>query len=147
MRTRDFLTSERDHAQRHLARIRRIQESMRTSLEAAALDELTVYERLIANKAYRQLQRDEAFYQQMWLRLSRHLDKLPNPVLQKIDDELDSIERDRQAHQAARPQTVRYATPPPTRNQACPCGSSLKYKRCCGNPLKQAAPTAAPQAA
>ncbi len=22
------------------------------------------------------------------------------------------------------------------RNEPCPCGSSLKYKRCCGNPLR-----------
>jgi SEC-C motif len=32
------------------------------------------------------------------------------------------------------------ATPmPPGRNDACPCGSGRKYKKCCGNPMKLAA--------
>jgi hypothetical protein len=140
MRTLEFLTAERDHAERHLARVRRIQATLQQNLESAGLDEVTVYERLIASKAYRQLQRDEAFYQQMWLRISRQLDKHP---IAKIDEEIASIERDQQARaqhaQSFKPQTVRYTTPPPGRNQVCPCGSNLKYKRCCGNPLKQAA--------
>ncbi len=28
--------------------------------------------------------------------------------------------------------TVRYETPRPGRNEPCPCGSSKKYKKCCG---------------
>lgn len=28
--------------------------------------------------------------------------------------------------------TVRYETPPPGRNEPCPCGSGRKYKKCCG---------------
>lgn len=36
-----------------------------------------------------------------------------------------------------KPVTVRYASPPPGRNERCPCGSQMKYKRCCWE--KQAA--------
>lgn len=31
-----------------------------------------------------------------------------------------------------KPSTTRVRTHAPTRNQACPCGSGIKYKRCCG---------------
>jgi uncharacterized protein YecA (UPF0149 family) len=29
--------------------------------------------------------------------------------------------------------TVRYETPPPGRNDPCPCGSGKKYKKCHGS--------------
>jgi uncharacterized protein YecA (UPF0149 family) len=32
----------------------------------------------------------------------------------------------------ARPQTVRRDQPKVGRNDPCPCGSGLKYKKCCG---------------
>ena len=32
--------------------------------------------------------------------------------------------------------TVRYETPPPGRNDPCPCGSGKKYKKCHGEPQK-----------
>jgi retron-type reverse transcriptase len=141
MRTLEFLNTELAHAERHLARVRRLQAQMQTNLESAGLDEITVYERLAANKAHRQLQRDESFYQQMWLRLSRNLSRYekqsgkPNEAQneQPIDDLLNEL-----TIQALKPQPYRKPfTPGP--NEKCLCGSNLKYKRCCGNPLKQAA--------
>jgi len=33
------------------------------------------------------------------------------------------------------------------RNEPCPCGSNLKYKRCCGNPVQPSAPAATAAAA
>ena len=49
----------------------------------------------------------------------------PAPEEQELSDEqfLASLE--------APVQTVRHLTPPPGRNQLCPCGSGVKYKRCC----------------
>lgn len=32
--------------------------------------------------------------------------------------------------------TVRHETPPPGRNDPCPCGSGKKFKKCCGSPEK-----------
>lgn len=75
MTSREFLNAEIGHAERHLARTRRLQAKMQAGLEGAGLDEVAVYEKLAAHKAYRQLQRDESFYQQMWLRLNRHLER------------------------------------------------------------------------
>jgi uncharacterized protein YchJ len=135
MHTLDFLASELAHAERHLTRIRRIQAQMQSSLEAAGLDEVTVYERLIANKAHRQLQRDEAFYQQMCLRLQRHLSR---QSLQTERPTLVPREAAKPATATAQPRVT-----PPTRNQPCPCGSTLKFKRCCGNPLRAARSAAA----
>jgi hypothetical protein len=135
MHTQEFLQAERDHAERHLTRIRRIQTQMRTNLEAAGLDEVTVYERLIASKAHRQLQRDENFYQQMWIRINRHLEKLAPP------------QKGETIHFTATPtppaqevKLVPYRKPfTPGPNEKCLCGSNLKYKRCCGNPLRETA--------
>jgi uncharacterized protein YecA (UPF0149 family) len=122
MNAREFLQTELDYAERHLARIRRLQTQKQHDLEAQGLDEVAVYEQLAASKAHRQLQRDEAFYQQMWLRLHRHLERLqPAP-----------------AGEHKTPITFRKPATP-TRNQMCPCGSGVKYKRCCGNPLRQTA--------
>jgi uncharacterized protein YecA (UPF0149 family) len=123
----EFLLSEPAHAERHLARIRRIQAQRLHELEAAGRDEATVYERLTANKAYRQLQRDEVFYQQMWLRLHRHLQRIPATA--------NATPIDAATNTSAKPEPFR-KPPTPTRNQPGPCGSTFKYKRCCGNPLK-----------
>jgi uncharacterized protein YecA (UPF0149 family) len=143
MKPLDFLNAELDHAQRHLARIRRIQTKMLSDLEQTGLDEVTVYERLIATKAYRQLQRDESFYQRMWLRLSRELAKLsqtPPQTKSPLDEQLGEYQASlARTSTKPKPQTVRYETPKPGRNEPCPCGSTLKYKRCCGNSLPQAA--------
>jgi uncharacterized protein YchJ len=140
MKPLDFLQSEIAHAERHLARIRRIQAQMQTNLEQAGLDEVTVYERLAANKAHRQLQRDESFYQQMWLRLNRHLER-HQPKADAASIPVDMATKAlnfvaEQARQSAKPQPYRKPfTPGP--NEKCLCGSNLKYKRCCGSLLKQ----------
>jgi hypothetical protein len=42
------------------------------------------------------------------------------------------------AQNCTKPQPIR-VTPEPGRNTLCPCGSNLKYKRCCANKRTQAA--------
>jgi uncharacterized protein YecA (UPF0149 family) len=147
MRTLEFLTAGRERAERQLQRVRRLQEKMRTDLEQTGLDEVAVYERLAAQKAHRQLQRDEAFYQQMWLRINRHLlrhqPKADAGNTTPVDIATKALNLVAQQALRHKPQTVRYTTPPPGRNQLCPCGSLIKYKRCCGDPLKQQSPRAA----
>lgn len=129
----EFLQAELEHAGRHLARIRRIQAQKQAALEAQGLDEVAVYDHLAIHKAHRQLQRDEAFYQQMWLRLHRHLARLQPAAATENVVPFDKAVAGLPAVAAAA------AKPQPLRNQPCPCGSTLKYKRCCGNPLRQAA--------
>lgn len=116
----EFLTAELAHAERHLARVRRIAAQMETELTAQGLSEIEVYEKLAISKAHRQLQRDEVFFQQMWLRLHRHLSRLPQPKT------------------PTQPTAEPYRKPPsPGPNQPCSCGSGIKFKKCCGNPLRQ----------
>ena len=54
--------------------------------------------------------------------------------------QFDRIDRDLQLHQVAHtPQPVSKPaqnTQTAGRNAPCPCGSPLKYKRCCGNPAQ-----------
>ena len=57
--------------------------------------------------------------------------------------QFDRLDRDLQLHQVAQaskpgPQPARQ-TQNVGRNAPCPCGSPLKYKRCCGNPVSQTA--------
>ena len=100
-------------------------------------DEL-LHEKLAASKAYRQLQRDEITFQQMWLRVHRHLLRLP---LQPSEERPAGIAIDElMATLRPVPANVPYRKPPtPGPNQPCSCGSNIKYKKCCGNPLRQAA--------
>ena len=140
-----FLKAELEHAQHHLARVRRIQAQMQQHLEAAGLDEVTVYQRLVTNPAHRQLQRDELFYQQMWLRIHRQLERhpaslpqtqaatVPTPESTTFEDALAARHA---AAPATAPKPIPFRKPPtPGPNQLCLCGSNIKYKKCCGNPL------------
>lgn len=43
---------------------------------------------------------------------------------------------------ATKPEPYVHAEPKVGRNEPCPCGSGAKYKRCCGNPITQAAAAA-----
>jgi retron-type reverse transcriptase len=142
MKPLDFLQSELAHAERHLIRIRRIQAQMQTNLEAAGLDEVTVYERLAANKAHRQLQRDESFYQQMWLRLSRNLSRYEKQS-EKRNDKPSEAQNEQPIDDLLNELTIKALKPQPYRkpftpgpNEKCLCGSGLKYKRCCGSVLR-----------
>jgi uncharacterized protein YecA (UPF0149 family) len=150
MQPLEFLQAELDHAERQLARVRRIQTQMQAGLEATGLDEVTVYEKLAAHKAYRQLQRDEITFQQVWLRVHRHRERLERleRTVAKTKPAEDSIPYDMAmkalhhvaAAAAPKPPQTPYRKPvTPTRNAPCSCGSGVKYKRCCGNPLRQAA--------
>jgi len=137
-----FLQDEMHHAQRHLTRLRRLQDNMRAAAQLGD-DELAAYERLANNKAYRQLQRDELTYHQMWLRAHRALTQLESREanegipLEKAVAAVNAVAA--QAANHAKPIPFRKPSGAPTRNQACPCGSGVKYKRCCGHPLRATA--------
>ena len=141
MHAQEFLTAELAHAERQLARVRRIAAQMQATLEATGLDEVAIYEKLAASKAYRQLQRDEVTYQQVWLRVHRHLSRLAPPVEPPSKPAEDAIPFEQAMaalrHVAAAKQEPYRKPPSPSPNQPCSCGSRLKYKKCCGNPLRQ----------
>lgn len=152
-----FLTAELAHAERQLARVRRIAAQLEQQLAAQGLSELDVYEKLAQSKSYRQLQRDEIVFQQMWLRVHRHLCRLPQPAAEPsttttaanryanlapavclaphpdLEQTIQDLEREIYQH---KPQPIR-KPPTPGPNQPCACGSNIKYKKCCGNPLRQ----------
>lgn len=142
MQAQEFLAAELQHAERQLARVRRIAARMQADLAAAGLDEVAVYEKLAVHKAYRQLQRDEVTYQQVWLRVHRHLQRLaPAVEPNKPPENAIPFEQAMAAlqHVASAKQQPYRKPPTPGPNQPCSCGSGIKYKRCCGNPLRQAA--------
>ena len=145
MHAQEFLQAELEHAERHLARVRRIAAQMQANLAATGLDELAVYEKLATHKAYRQLQRDEVTYQQVWLRVHRHLERLtrtsPAPTPTQPTENAIPIEQALAAlrHVANAKQEPYRKPPTPGPNAPCSCGSGVKFKRCCGNPLRQAA--------
>ena len=58
-----FLTAELAHAERQLARVRRIAAALEEQHAVPGLSEIEVYEKLAASNAYRQLQRDEVVFQ------------------------------------------------------------------------------------
>ena len=53
--------------------------------------------------------------------------------------QFDRLDRDRQLHHVAQASTPLRKAQNVGRNAPCPCGSPLKYKRCCGNPVGQTA--------
>jgi len=65
--------------------------------------------------------------------------KKPQPEPQ--DTETQDPEKTEIMHNSAQ-STVRLPAQP-GRNSLCPCGSGIKFKRCCANPVPQALPTAA----
>ena len=132
-----FLNDELAHAERQLTRVRRIAAQLEQKLAAQGFSEVEVYEKLAQSKSYRQLQRDEVVFQQMWLRVHRYLGRLPQPSVPAAHDDLELTLQDleREIHQH---KPVPYRKPPaPSPNQPCSCGSNIKYKKCCGNPLRQ----------
>ena len=154
-----FLNDELAHAERQLNRVRRIAAQLDQQLLDQGLSESDAYAKLAGSKVYRQLQRDEIVFHQMWLRTHRHLARLPQPPsaettnptnspsrpapgvsrgapVDTIEQILQDLERDQH-----KPQPIR-KPPTPGPNQPCHCGSNLKYKKCCGNPLRQHAPAA-----
>ena len=128
---KQFLTDELAHAERQLARVRRIAAQLEQQLTAQGLSEVEAYLKLAESKAYRQLQRDEITFHQMWLRVYRQLDRLPAQP-SSVDQTIAELEREIYQH---KPQPFR-KPPTPGPNQPCSCGSGTKYKRCCGNPLR-----------
>ncbi len=59
------------------------------------------------------------------------------PILEKLHQDLSLAE----VKQPPKPTSTAIG-----RNAPCPCGSPLKYKRCCGNPVPQARAAQAPAA-
>ena len=51
--------------------------------------------------------------------------------------QFDRVDRDLQLHQVAEASQPAPKKQIVGRNAPCPCGSPLKYKRCCGNPVTQ----------
>lgn len=152
-----FLNAELAHAAAQLARVRRIAAALEHQLAAQGFSEVEVYEELALSKAYRQLERDEVVFHQMWLRTHRHLLRLPHqsadpaatarpdPGVSRgapttnahnnIEQTRQDLEREIHQH---KPQPYR-KPPTPSPNQPCSCGSNIKFKKCCGNPLRQMA--------
>lgn len=134
MEATQFLNDELGHAERQLARVRRIAAQMEQQLLDQGISEVEGCEKLAQSKAYRQLRRDEVVFHQMWLRTHRHLQRLtPEPAVPQpspVDVLLAELER------SPKPQPYR-KPPTPGPNQPCSCGSNIKYKKCCGNPLRQ----------
>ena len=58
---------------------------------------------------------------------------LADPAFEKLDTGLRIAEIINPPKTAPAPKST-----PVGRNAPCPCGSPLKYKRCCGNPVRQA---------
>ena len=58
---------------------------------------------------------------------------LADPKFEKLDTDLRIAEIINPPKTAPAPKST-----PVGRNAPCPCGSPLKYKRCCGNPVRQA---------
>ena len=142
MHAHEFLTAELAHAERQLARLRRIASTMQADLAAQGLDEVAVYEKLALSRAYRQLERDQFTYQQVWLRVHRHLTRLVplanSPVAEPAGIPINELMASLRPSLSAKPEPYR-KPPTPGPNQKCLCGSNNKYKKCCGNPLRQAA--------
>ena len=53
--------------------------------------------------------------------------------------QFDRLDRDLQLHQVAQASKPVHKAQNVGRNAPCPCGSPLKYKRCCGNPVTHTA--------
>ena len=144
------LIAELDRAAALLARTRAF-------LAQFPTESLEDYERAQQMPSYRALRRDEREFQALWLRLHARLLQLHKydhrqvqTDLQRIDSERSAALRDLELDLRERQQEIRErraaASPPPVRqvigsapgrNEPCPCGSQLKYKRCCGDPLRQ----------
>ena len=148
MEPKEFLTAELAHAERQLARVRRIAARMEDHHASQGLDEVAVYEKLNASRAYRQLLRDQVTFQQVWLRVHRHLERLPSQPESNAAQQAEGIPFEQAfaaAHAAvlaaapAAPGAPYRKPPTPGPNQKCLCGSNMKYKKCCGNPILRAA--------
>lgn len=142
------LIAELDRAAALLARTR-------TLLAQFPTESLADYERAQQMPSYRALRRDEREFQALWLRLHsrilqlhKHDHRQVQTDLRRIDSErsaalrdleLDLRERQHEARErraAANPPVRQVIGSAPGRNEPCPCGSQLKYKRCCGDPLR-----------
>lgn len=107
---------------------------------AESISELEAYCRAAQSPAYRSLRRDEQFYQSLWFRAQARLlqmNRLSTPARRPAREE-SSENKSRVSPYSAPVRQVIGSTP--GRNEPCRCGSGLKYKRCCGNPLDSGAP-------
>lgn len=139
-----FLNAELAHAEVELTRLRRIAAQFEDQLAAQGLSEIEVYEKLALSKPYRQIQRDQVVFQQMWLRVHRHLttttrcENRPAPgVSQGAHHDLEQTLQDLEREVAQNKPTPFRKPLTPSPNQPCSCGSNIKYKKCCGHPLRQ----------
>ena len=113
------------------------------------LDELGDLADLAIN-TFRQLLSDEKAPASVRLKAAMEIAKLvesQRPTLRETtltEVKCDRIDSDFHLHKVANTSPIAPTPPAPPRfanvgrNAACPCGSSLKYKRCCGNPVTAA---------
>ena len=112
------------------------------------LDELGDLADLALN-TFRQILTDEQASPATRLKAAMEVVKLvetQRPTIREVikaDVAFDRLDRDLSLAQTA--QAAQTPKPPARatkvgRNAACPCGSNLKYKRCCGNPVSRACP-------
>ena len=95
----------------------------------------------LAINTFRQLLSDESTSASVRLKVAMEIVKLveaqrptalADPKFKKLDTDLRIAEIISPTKTAPAPKPA-----PVGRNAACPCGSPLKYKRCCGNPVSQ----------
>ena len=101
----------------------------------------------LAIDTFRQLLSDEKAPASVRLKAAMEIAKLvesQRPTLRETtltEVKCDRLDADLQLHRVAAMSATVSPPPPPAhfanvgRNAPCPCGSSLKHKRCCGNPV------------
>lgn len=131
-----LLANEMTRSEERLAYTRQLQSKILAEYcSEKGISELEAYCRAAQSPTYRSLRRDEQFYQSLWFRAQARLLQIsrsghsPKASLSEKKEIL-------------KPEIANYSIPvrqvigsAPGRNEPCRCGSGIKYKRCCGNPL------------
>lgn len=130
------LKEELARAEERLIHTRQLQAKILAGYcSAESISELEAYCRAAQSPAYRNLRRDEQFYQSTWLRAQARLLQMArylHPARPAAIDKNPVIDGGLSKYSAPIRQVIGST---PGRNEPCRCGSGLKYKRCCGNPL------------
>ncbi len=79
---------------------------------------------------------------QRWFEQARAAEQTAAPVAQPQAMQHSAGQSRLDPDPEAAIETIVRPTPKIGRNEACPCGSGQKYKRCCGNPIHQPQPDA-----
>ena len=92
----------------------------------------------LAINTFRQILSDENASASVRLRAAIEIAKLVESQRPTVffEPSIENIHQDLSLAEVKHP--PKPASAPVGRNAPCPCGSPLKYKRCCGNPVRQA---------